>query len=129
MATIRKFLDFDASFAPHPTTGDLVIKTDDRAIKFAIKSLVLTNFYEKAFHPEIGTSVSQLLFDNYGDMFTIVLSESISDVITLYEPRVTVISVDVLANQDQHSINIKINFIIKNTTAPLNVSITLNRTR
>ena len=128
MAT-RTFTDFDPTFLPHPTTGDLLLRVDDRAIKFAVKSLVLTNFYEKPFHPEIGTSVKSLMFDNFGDMFNIVMSETIANIISIYEPRVTVTSVDVSSVYDEHRANIVINFIIKNTTTPLSVAITLNRTR
>jgi len=129
MEKIRTFTDFDASFAPHPTSGDLAIRVDERAIKFAVKSLVMTSFYEKLFHPEIGSSVKSLMFDNFGDMFDIIMSETIANVISIYEPRVTVMSVDVVSRPDENKVKIKINFVIKNTTQPLNVSITLDRTR
>jgi phage baseplate assembly protein W len=125
----RTFVDFDASFLSNPTTRDLTVKTNDRAIKAAVRSLVLTSFYEKPFHPEIGSQVNRLLFENFGDMFVILMKESVTDVITNYEPRVTVIDVDVIPNEIKHSVVINIKFTIKNTTQPLNVSIVLDRTR
>jgi phage baseplate assembly protein W len=125
----RTFVDFDASFLSNPTTRDLTVKTNDRAIKAAVRSLVLTSFYEKPFHPEIGSQVNRLLFENFGDMFVILMKESVTDVITNYEPRVTVTDVDVIPNEIKHSVVINIKFTIKNTTQPLNVSIVLDRTR
>ena len=43
----KKYTDIDAIFAANPITGDLVVRKDERAIKFALKSLVLTNMYER----------------------------------------------------------------------------------
>jgi phage baseplate assembly protein W len=127
--TTRKFTDIDAAFLPHPVTGDLFIKVDDRAIKFAVKSLVLTSNYERLFHSEIGTPVKRLLFDNMDDMFIISMTESITQVITNYEPRVDVLAVDVEPRPDNNSVYISITFRIKNTETPLNVGVTLERTR
>lgn len=125
----RTFTDFDASFEPHPTTGDLSVRTDERAIKFAIKSLVMTQNYERPFHPEIGTPIYRLLFDNFDDMFVITMRQAIIDVITLYEPRAVVLGVDVDPSFDNNSVSINIRFKIKNTERPLEVGVTLERTR
>lgn len=128
MAT-KRFIDLDASFEPHPTTGDLTIRTDERAIKFAVKSLVLTNHFERKFHSEIGSPVSQLMFENIGPGFNIVLRRAISDVITNHEPRVDLIDVIIDDSPDNNRVYVTIIFKIKNTERPFDVTITLNRTR
>jgi phage baseplate assembly protein W len=127
--TARLFTDIDAAFQAHPTTGDLLIRTNERAIKFAVKSLVLTSNYEKLFHSEIGTPIKQLLFENFDDMTTILIKESVADVISKYEPRVTVLNVAVQEQRDNNSIGITIVFKIKNTETPLSVDVVLERTR
>lgn len=125
----RTFTDFDPSFEPHPTTGDLLIRTDERAVKFAIKALILTQNYERPFHPEIGTPIHRLLFENYDDMFVIVMRQAIIDVVTEYEPRASIIDVDIDPSPDNNSIRITVRFVIRNTDKPLDVGITLERTR
>lgn len=124
-----RFVDIDPSFAPHPETGDIGIRTDARAIKFAIKSLVMTNHYERPFQSAIGSPVKQLMFDLIGPNFTILMKRAITDVITNFEPRVDVLDVAVRELPDQHSVDIVVSFRIKNTTQPLDVSMTLERTR
>jgi len=124
-----RFVDIDPSFIPHPETGDIGVRTDERAIKFAVKSLVMTNYYERPFRSSIGSPVKQLLFDLSGPNFNILMQRAITDVITNYEPRVDVLGVAVRVNPDAHSVNITITFRIKNTTKPLDVSVTLERTR
>ena len=125
----RTFIDFDPTFEAHPTTGDLLIRTDERAIKFAVKSLVMTQNFERPFHPELGTPIYRLLFDNFDDMFVITLRQAVTDVISIYEPRVTVMDVTVVPSYDNNSVSISIQFKIKNTERPLNVDVTLERTR
>lgn len=125
----RIFTDIDATFVAHPTTGDLLIKTDERAIKFAVKSLVLTNNYERLFHSEIGTPIKKLLFDNMDDLFVISLTESISQILTNYEPRIDLLNVLVIPRPDNSSVYVTVKFRIKNTERPLEVGVTLERVR
>lgn len=125
----KKYTDIDALFTAHPITGDVVTRKNDRAIKFAVKSLVLTNIYERPFHSEISSPVRGMLFQNFGDSFEIVMREAIAQLIAAFEPRVDVISVDVNPSHDNHSVFIKITFLIKNTLQVTDVGITLERTR
>ena len=61
---IKQFADLDLSFTINPFTKDLYLKTDEDAVKTAIKHLIRTKNFERAFHPEIGTQVHSLLFEN-----------------------------------------------------------------
>jgi len=125
----RIYTDIDAAFTAHPISGDLVIKSDERAVKFAVKALVLTVNYERAFHPEIGTPIKHLLFENFDDITVILLKESIANVINNYEPRVDLLNVVVDPEYDNNAIYITIIFALKNTEKPLEVNVTLERTR
>lgn len=126
---IKKYTDIDALFATNPVTGDVVVRKDDRAIKFAVKALVLTNIYERPFHKEISSPVRGLLFDNFSNSFEIVMREAISQLLANYEPRVDVIRVDVNPSYDNNKAYIKIVFMIKDTYQQEEVGITLERTR
>lgn len=129
MAKTRTFTDLDAVFASHPTTGDVSVRTDEKAIKFAIKSLILTSNFERPFHSEIGSPIRALLFENFGDSFEIVMREAVANVIANFEPRVSLIDVIVKPSFDNNSVFITVQFKIKNTSQPLDVSVTLERTR
>lgn len=123
------FSDFDASFGINPITGDVPLKTEVEAIKFAIKCLVLTDHYERPFHSEIGSNVRGLLFENMDMLTSIVLREDISNLLDNYEPRISVTDIEIIPVPDQNSLYLTIVFIVKNTQQQLSVGITLERTR
>lgn len=125
----RKFSDLDLNFLANPNTGDVSKKFDENAIKQAVKNLIQTNYYERLFHPEIGSQVRGLLFEPYSPMLDAMLTRAISNTITNYEPRVQLISVDVRSNPDNNTVYVSITFKIINTERPITVDFILNRTR
>ena len=44
--------------------------------------------YEKPFHPEIGSGVRDMLFENMTPFVAIMLTKRVEDVIENFEPRV-----------------------------------------
>ena len=129
MSITRKYSDLDAAFGANPSTGDLLLRTDAAAVKFAIKNLVLTMNYERPFDSSIGSVVKKLLFEPMGDMTNILIKKTVTDTISQHEPRAEVLTIDVIDRPDNNAIGINIIFRIRNTITPLNVSIVLDRTR
>lgn len=125
----RTFADLDLNFIANPVSGDISMKFDENAIKQSVKNLVMTNHYEKPFHPEIGSQVNSLLFEPFSPMLQSMLERSIINTIANFEPRVNLIDVSVSLNPDNNSIYCQIIFKIINTERPLTVDITLTRTR
>lgn len=125
----RTFSDFDLNFIANPATGDIAKKYDENAIKQSIKNLVMTNHYERPFHPEIGSQVTALLFEPYTPMLSSMVQRAIIQTIENFEPRVKLISVDVNMNPDNNTVYVSITFRIINTQVPLTVDFTLQRTR
>jgi phage baseplate assembly protein W len=125
----RIFTDLDALFQAHPTTGDVTIRGNDRAIKFAVKSLVLTSNYERLFHGEIGTPIRKLLFEQFDDITVILIRESVVNVLFNYEPRILVQDVVIVDDRDKNAINISIIYTIRATNTVSSTSVTLSRTR
>jgi predicted component of type VI protein secretion system len=64
-----------------------------------------------------------------GPNFDIILKQSITDTINNHEPRVDVLDVTVDALDDRNSVNVSIIFKIKNTEKPIELAVTLKRTR
>ena len=125
----RTFSDIDLRFTVHPTTGDIATLIDEQAVKNAVKNLVMTTFYERKFHPEIGSQVNSLLFEHSGPLLDVLLRNAITETITNFESRVELLNVQVMAAQDNYSVYVKIEFRILNTTNPISLNITLERTR
>ena len=125
----RIFSDLDLNFTAHPVTGDITRRFDEDAIKQSVKNLLLTRNYERPFHSEIGSPVRQLLFDLPGPMFNVMLQRAVIDVITNFEPRVSIIDVRVDDYSDANEVYVTLEFKIVNTERPLTLDLALERTR
>jgi len=125
----RIFSDLDLNFTAHPVTKDITRRYDDNAIKQSVKNLLLTRNFERPFHSEIGSPIRQLLFDNPGPMFNVMLKRAVIDVINNFEPRVNIIDVRVDDYSDRNEVYVTLEFTIVNTERPLTLDLALERTR
>ena len=128
-SSTRQFADLDLNFTPHPVTGDVGFKKDENAVKQAVKNLVLTQNFERPFHSEIGSSLRSLLFEPATPMTKEILRKTISDTITNFEPRVELIDVETRYKLDDTAVDVRVIFKIVNTFTPIDVNLTLERTR
>jgi phage baseplate assembly protein W len=110
----RQYSDLDLFFTRRSRDSDVNVLTNVQAIKRSVRNLVLTNYYEKPFHPEIGSGVRGLLFELATPMTAIAISQSIQDVIANYEPRASINFVDVFEEIDDNSYDVTINFTVIN---------------
>ena len=88
--TTRKYKDLDLAFTKHPVRGDINKHIDEIAVINSIKNLILTNHYEKPFHPEVGSGVKALLFELMDGVTARILEKEIEQVIENFEPRVKI---------------------------------------
>lgn len=132
-ASLKKitYRDFDLQFRRHPSTGKLLIKKEDEAVKQALKNLILTNHYERPFRPEFGGNVRARLFDLFTSFTQADFQNLIINAIENYEPRAIVdnSSVNVIENPDGNSMTITIRFRNAITLNDLQLDINLNRVR
>lgn len=126
---VRDFTDFNLSFETNLFTKDILLKKDEDAVKASIKNLILTKNYERPFHPEIGSPVYGLLFENFDPIIKNTLEKVIEELITKFEPRAQILLVDVTDNSDENSIDIQIDFKMQNIAKPITVLTTLKRVR
>ena len=78
---VRQYRDLDLFFSRKNGTNDIEKITDVEAVKRSVRNLVLTNFYEKPFHPEIGSGIRDMLFENMTPITAVVLARKVEDVI------------------------------------------------
>ena len=116
---VRQYTDLDLFFAKKATCKDISKVTDIQAVKRSIRNLVLTNHYEKPFHPEIGSGIRDMLFENMSNMTAFILAKKIEDVIENFEPRVRLISVRADPNLDRNEYEVTIEFFVVNTPTEL----------
>lgn len=134
MATVttqitRKYSDLDLRFTIHPVKKDINKHVDEMAVINSVKNLVLLNHYEKPFHPEIGSNVRRLLFENMDVVTASSLQREIQQTIENFEPRARVINVFVRPDFDRNAFAVKLEFTILNRTEPIVVNFFLERLR
>ena len=128
--SVRKFYkDLDLDFNRNPVTNDIPTIEDVDAVKRSVRNLVQTNFYERPFHPELGCGVRELLFENYNPIIGIFLKRKISEVITRYEPRVSLNDIALDDEPDRNRLKVSIYFYVQNVPDPVVVETFLQRLR
>lgn len=125
----RKFSDIDLDFIPHPVSGDIIPLEDSDSVKRSIRNLMFTGLYERPFNPNLGANLKQLLFENITPMTQISIKTLITDIIRIYEPRVTILDLQVSVSEDELGYNVYMLFAIDNTSEITTVDLFLERLR
>jgi phage baseplate assembly protein W len=142
--------DIDLSFNPKPGSlgsdnvqrGDIYKKTDAAAVTQSIENILLTNFNEKPFEPKFGSNLRSMLFELNDDFSESFISQIIKNSIALWEPRASVLSVKLYADEElirtgsefvvqniNNIISIKVEFLIRNLEGTFTASVNINRLR
>lgn len=108
----RGFKDISMSFQVNPISYDLVSITNETAIARSIRNLILTQPGERFFNEELGSEVTKTLFDNLDFISADSIKSKIEVVINAYEPRVSLIGVDVEPDFDNNTFNVSISYRI-----------------
>jgi phage baseplate assembly protein W len=133
MATINRttqiFRDFDLAFSSHPNTEDLAVKRDAEAVKQSLRNLILTQYYERPFHSEIGSPIRSLLFEFASPLTVNAMRRAIIDVISNFEPRVAVDDVQIFFRDANNECTISIQFRVVGLQSTQQLDILIERTR
>jgi phage baseplate assembly protein W len=121
--------DLNLNFTRNSVTNDIVKIEGVNAVKRSVRNLINTNHYERFFHPELGSGIRELLFENMTPLTEIYLAKKIEEVLVNYEPRVRLIQVLVRGNPDQNQYNIMIEFYVVNHPEPVQIDTFLERLR
>ena len=128
--SVRIYKDINLNFGIHPVTKQINTLTDAAAVKRSVRNLVQYGFYEKPFHPEIGSGVRDLLFENMTPFVANNLSKQIEEIITNYEPRALLANIEVIPRFDNNQYEVIVEFYIQNAPAELvDLSFSLERLR
>lgn len=125
----KKFIDLDFNFGTHPATKDVVKVFDEVAIKASLKHLVLTEFYSRPFHPEIGSQVAGLLFEPNTHLTQYAIKHTIKQVIENFDPRVTVSGVEAEFTDTDNAYNVNVYLNVVGLLESITLEFLLNRIR
>jgi len=123
------FSDLDIGFIAHPVTGQLTRKKNREAVRQSVKSLILTDFYERPFKSDIGCGIRQSLFELFTPATKQKMQNSVREVIANYEPRAELIDVLVEERPDLHAVTVSVAFFITNDPDPVVLDVILERVR
>ena len=127
---VQTYTDLDLFFNKKTTSKDISKVTNIQAVKRSVRNLILTNHYEKPFHPEIGSGVRGMLFELMTPLTAQILAKKGEDVIINFEPRARLISVRAIPNLDRNEYEVSIQFYVVNMPTELaDLTVFLERLR
>ncbi len=129
MPVAKRWSDFDLDFTAHPNTGKLSMKQDADAIVRSVRHLLLTNHYERPFHPEIGSNLSAQLFEPMTYATSLRIKSDIIEAIDNFEPRVSLTNIEVTPNEAENAYYVSLRFFIINEEVERQTTFLLERTR
>ena len=117
------------SFNVHPVTGNMKLVANAESIKQSVKNIVLTNFYERPYQPELGGDVLAQLFENMSPITEYTITQNIRRALENSEPRAIVEDINTTALEDQNALRVSIKFSVRNIPEPIEVDVLLERVR
>ena len=114
----RGFKDISMTFQSNPLNGDLLALKNEAAIARSIRNIVFTAPGEKPFDPNFGSNITKSLFENIDDISAIKISDEIRQSINNFEPRVSLIDINVYPNYDSNSFDVVIIYEVIGANVP-----------
>jgi phage baseplate assembly protein W len=128
----KLYSDLNFFFKPSPfyvsqgLSGDVLRVFDSDSIRQSVRTIVLTNKFEKPFNTNFGVGVRNFLFDpfesNLPGVGMFQLEEEIKEQLDkiedrLFETRFIVDEVSVLDTRDENTLNVRILYRLKSVTS------------
>ena len=104
----RGFKDISMSFEANPINNDIIGVKNDTAIARSIRNLIFTVPGERFFNENLGSKVSQTLFDTVDDISASAIRDEIEETIIKYEPRVKLKDIRVKPDYDNYTFDVTI---------------------
>jgi phage baseplate assembly protein W len=120
----KQFKDISGTFKINPLNSDAIAIKNETAIARSVRNLIFTLSGEVPYST-IGSSVNRLLFENMDSFTATALETEIRGVLT-NEPRINVISIDIVPNFENNEFNVTLVYDIIGIDVPpqqLNVAL------
>lgn len=123
------YSDFLSDFSRHPATHDLLRATNEKSVVNSIKKILKTNHFEVPYRPNFGANLYQYLFEPFTKFTIYEIETNIKQAIKMYEPRASILDINIGGNPDGNSIEISLTVSILNAPNPVTINTTLTRIR
>ena len=123
------YRDLDLDFQFNSATKDIQKLTDVESVKRSVRNLINTNHYERPFHPELGSNLRAMLFENITPQMTHVISKQIYLLLQNFEPRARLVQVNVQPDVNRNRYRASISFFVVNTPERVDIETFLERLR
>ena len=123
------YKDLNLDFAQNTATKDIQKMLDVESVKRSVRNLINLNHYEKPFHPEIGSNLRALLFENITPQISHFIGKQIELLIKNYEPRCRMVEVVNRPDVDKNGYSVSVSFYVINSPNPVTVESFLERLR
>ena len=123
------YKDLNLDFSQNIATKDIQKLLDVESVKRSVRNLINLNHYEKPFHPEIGSNLRGMLFENITPQISHYIAKQIELLIRNYEPRCRLVEVANKPDLRKNGYSVSISFYVINTPNPVQVETFLERLR
>ena len=122
------YKDLSLSGKSHPLTGDLVTVNGVNAINQSLRTIILSNTYDRPFSSQdIAGNINSFLFDFADDITNSELKTGIAIAIGNNEPRINIIDIFAQSSPESYTLKVMILYSIKMTNTVQEFSIILDR--
>ena len=123
------YSDFFVGLDIHPGKKDIARATNEVAIKRSIINLLLTDFDERLYQPNLGANLKYLLFEPADGETLSIMREQIDNCLTKFEPRIRILSLNLESSADEQRVNVTLVFSTVTIPKPITINLILNRVR
>lgn len=123
------FKDIPLSFTAHPKTGNVKAITNREAVKQSVKSIILTNHFERPYNAYFGGDIISQLFENMDTITQYNIATNMRQALANEEPRAIIEDIVTDFDEDANAINATVIFRVANDSQPITVSVFLDRVR
>ena len=127
--SVKIYKDLNLDFQQNTATKDIQKIQDVESVKRSVRNLVSLNYYEKPFHPEIGSNIRGLLFEMISPQISHYIGKQLELLIRNYEPRCRLVNVANMPDLDKNGYSVSVSFYVVNVPNPVTVETFLERLR
>ena len=109
----KLYRDLDLDFGRNNVTSDVNVLEDADAVKRSVRNILQTNHYERPFHPEMGSDLRNLLFENVNPLTAMSIKKKILECLSTYEPRARIENLIIEPNPDTSTYGVELYFYVK----------------
>ena len=124
-----EYSDLNLDMNIHPVSGDIIPLTNSESVKRAVRNLMFTEQNERLFNPKFGANIRQLLFQPITPATELQIKLYITNAIKYFEPRVTIVNLDVHASPDEYQYEVSFVFSIDGISEQIEYTTFLERLR